>query len=399
MSGRLCNCKFSFGKNLVADTDPIRPIRTFSTAVTYYHKFRLVHKDTEYQFQDAAAAALFTACKIEDTLKKSKEILCAAYNLKVAPSEHLSSDDLVSYTHLIDEEAKLIMSQTFEGPSKIAIGIERLMLEASGFDFRVRYPQKHLIKLIKDGGIQKEVGKVAYNIMLDLYRTFAPIKQTCATMSFACIELATLICEKQKGWRGPSYKKWCTTRAEILETMLDLLDLYTHFQKSSIVGPLYNIEKFINIRIKLNQECEDKKLGRYTEYHDAPRTNGLRNVKTPKTPITPASPSDVRNGKDGASPATMSPRSASSSRRGIGARGQEGTVRFMLDAEQAKREKETVSEYFKNEFEDVEIEVEETIPTEPNHSHGHGQGQGQVRGPPRDFRSRDHRFDNKRMRR
>jgi CTD kinase subunit beta len=71
-------------------------VRTFSTAVSYYHKFRIVHRDTEYQYQDAAAAALLTACKIEDTLKKSREILCAAYNLRVSPSEHLSPDDSVS---------------------------------------------------------------------------------------------------------------------------------------------------------------------------------------------------------------------------------------------------------------------------------------------------------------
>lgn len=45
--------------------------------------------------QDAAAAALFTACKIEDTLKKSRDILCAAYNLKLHPAEHLSPDDPV----------------------------------------------------------------------------------------------------------------------------------------------------------------------------------------------------------------------------------------------------------------------------------------------------------------
>lgn len=72
-----------------------RPERTFSTAAIYYHRFRLVHKDTEYQFQDAAAAALLCACKIEDTLKKSKEILCAAHNLKSPSSEHLNADDPV----------------------------------------------------------------------------------------------------------------------------------------------------------------------------------------------------------------------------------------------------------------------------------------------------------------
>lgn len=78
-----------------------RPIRTFDTAVNYYHKFRLAHKDSEYQYYDAAAAALLTACKIEDTLKKSKEILCAAHNLKVSPAEYLSPDDNVCF-HVAD---------------------------------------------------------------------------------------------------------------------------------------------------------------------------------------------------------------------------------------------------------------------------------------------------------
>lgn len=54
-----------------------------------------MHKDSEYQYVDAAAAALLTACKIEDTLKKSREILAAAHNLKVSATEHLSSDDSV----------------------------------------------------------------------------------------------------------------------------------------------------------------------------------------------------------------------------------------------------------------------------------------------------------------
>ena len=43
-----------------------------------------------------AAAALFAACKIEDTLKKSREILCAAHNLKLAPAEQANPDDPVS---------------------------------------------------------------------------------------------------------------------------------------------------------------------------------------------------------------------------------------------------------------------------------------------------------------
>jgi CTD kinase subunit beta len=263
----------------------------------------------------------------------------------------------------------------------VVIGLERLMLEASGFDFRVRFPHKHIIKLAKESRVDSDVARTAYNIMLDLYRTFAPLKQSCAAMSFACIELATILLEKQEnrihGERQPSYRKWHTKRAEVMETILDLLEHYTHFQKSSAIGSSYSIDTFINIRIRVNKELEQEyDLARYTEQHEAPKMNGKLNIKTPKTPITPASPSELRiNGKDVASPATISPRSSSSGKRGIGARGQEGTVRFMLDGEEAKKEKAAVDEYFKVEYEEYEVEVEEPIKNERvNHHHRHHNG-------------------------
>lgn len=71
-----------------------RPVRTFNTACTYYHKFRLKFRDAEYNFQDAAVASLFVACKVEDTIKKSRDILCAAYNLK-NPDKPAAPDDKV----------------------------------------------------------------------------------------------------------------------------------------------------------------------------------------------------------------------------------------------------------------------------------------------------------------
>lgn len=71
-----------------------RPVKTFTTACTYYHLFRLCHRDAEYNYQDASLAALFMACKVEDTIKKSKEILCAAYNIK-NPDHPTTQDDKV----------------------------------------------------------------------------------------------------------------------------------------------------------------------------------------------------------------------------------------------------------------------------------------------------------------
>lgn len=325
-------------------------MRTFNTAVIYYHKFRLVHKDTEYQLQHGAAAALFSACKIEDTLKKSKEIICASWNLKLSASEHMTPDD-----------------PQFDSASKTVIGCERLMLEASGFDYRNRHPQKYLIKLARKNGIDKDITKSAYRMLLDLYRTFAPLKQSCAAMAFGCLELTCRLYDRQmdkvvgEGAQQPS--RWKTTRAQVMEVMLDLLDLYTHFQKSTLLGPSYHIDTFIKIRIGLNQEASEKSIPRFAESKEL-KQNGLKHIKTPKTPITPTSPTDIRvNGnRDIASPATLSPRSSGSGRKGGGVRGQDGTVRFMLDGEQAKEEKKVVAEYFDIEYEEYEVEVDEPVP-------------------------------------
>ncbi len=49
---------------------------------TYYHKFRFKFRDIEYNYQDAVLVLLFVAYKMEDIIKKSKEILCTVYNFK-----------------------------------------------------------------------------------------------------------------------------------------------------------------------------------------------------------------------------------------------------------------------------------------------------------------------------
>ena len=94
------------------------------------------------------------------------------------------------------------------------------MLEASGFDFRNRYPQKILMKLVKSCSLDKSVGAVTYNICLDLYRTFAPLKQSMQTMSLACLELAIRVCDVDlasvKSEHGFDYDRWATTRLEIM---------------------------------------------------------------------------------------------------------------------------------------------------------------------------------------
>ncbi|OQE26510.1 hypothetical protein PENSTE_c005G00858 [Penicillium steckii] len=299
------------------------PVRTFNTAVIYYHRFRL----------DSAAAALFTACKIEDTLKKSRDILCAAYNLKHIPSEHLSPDD-----------------QAFETTSRAIIGLERLMLECSGFDFRTRHPEKTLAKLSLHYNVGDKVTLLAYRISLDLYRTFAPLKQTTSTMAIACLELAGRLSDQriEKIELGTDYEQWKTSRKEVMETLFDLLELYTDYRSLTSVGPDFQAPVFLTVRIPLNKEANSQQIPRYNHWIDRPRQQNDQTVygsvdkqfDTPQRPLHP-----------------LTPIAANGDRLGTSERDRDAAVRFTIDPECAAEEKRQVESYFRVEVEDYEVNV------------------------------------------
>ncbi|KAF7846200.1 hypothetical protein BT93_L4871 [Corymbia citriodora subsp. variegata] len=357
------------------------PVKTFNTAAVYYHKFRLVHKDTEYIWvvrallevlpcrnkiadgtKDAAAAALFLACKTEDTLKKSREILCAAYNIKASLVDQLSPDDAI-----------------FEQPSRTVIGLERLMLESAGFDFRNTHPQALAVKLVKACGLDRDtVGNTAFYMTIDAHRTFAPVKQTSQTIAIACVELAARMCEVDLstvvGPSGIDLQKWSINREQVmgqsfchikclrelanatLETLLDLLDLYTHHRGATTVGPNFTIESFISTRITLNKEASAANFPRYTEWHERKTAlNGANGSKI--SPASPASDPKSSHTVSPNSPSVMGPTSATGAKSRVGERGKDGTVRFMVDPQRAREEKATVEKYFApDEFEEYEEE-------------------------------------------
>jgi CTD kinase subunit beta len=212
------------------------------------------------------------------------------------------------------------------------VGIERLMLESAGFDFRTRHPQELVVKLVRERGLPKEtVGRTAYNMSIDLYRTFAPLKQTSQTMAISCVELTARLLNLTSDFNmdtivgpdGISLERW-----------------------STIVGGQFSIDNYIAIRITLNKEATALNLPRYTETIDAPKSilNGAANGASKHSP---------------ASPPAMGPTSATGARSRVGERGKDGTVRFMLSAERARGEKEAVAKYFAaDEYETYEEEVD-----------------------------------------
>lgn len=320
------------------------PIRTYTTACTYYHRFRLAHPPgtsigDSYLWSDAAAASLLNACKMEDTLKKSREILAASYNLKVAAAhEQLAADDPI-----------------FEPQSRAVIGLERLVLEAGTFDFRGRHPHQTLTKIARGLGRTSNVQRVhdlAWTALTDLYRTFSPLKHTSATLAFAMLELAARLLDEQSvlaQMQGANLDRWYTTREETMEVILDSVDLYIQHTTASILGTRYSLDDFLRVRLALKKECDDSGIPRNcaAPAQTAPTSKVQNGHPTPVSPPQAASAQPPQ-------PAPPAPQFAAPVAG--------GTLRFMLNPHLAKTERDTVDNYFKEEWEEYEEEIEIPLP-------------------------------------
>lgn len=329
------------------------PVRTYTTACVYYHKFRLAHPNFEYNWADAAAASLLTSCKNEDTLKKSRDILAAAYNLKQpATHELVGADDIM-----------------FESSSRVVIGLERLVLESGAFDFRSRSPHQALVKIAKglssnlfegDKLEMQETAKLAWTILTDIHRTFAPLKQTSATLGLACLELAAHLRDGTSEENVSAVRNciqeldlhtWHTTRQEVMETLLDALDLYTHHTLMTILGTRFSLDEFLRIRLTLNKECTSSGLPRYTTVQPVSQEVGIATANTLRvsnghpTPVSPPQLGQSTQQNAGAMPTHPIPEGG-------------GTLRFMLNPQRAMDEKAEVTRYYVEEWEEYEEEIE-----------------------------------------
>lgn len=254
----------------------------------------------------------------------------------------------------------------FERPSSVIIGLERLILETIGFDFRSRYVQKYLVKATKTilgPSATKAFFKVAYDMGVDLHKTFAPIKQTTWTMALAIVELTALITGTGvEEVRRINPADWHTTRADIVETLLDLLDLYTQNNKSTKVGPAHDIKIFIDVKIDINNEVDNsRKLKRYPIWCDRCSTEDAPTGFTPAvTPcITPSFPTP---GSATSPAAAGAPPPGTNPALKRGTRSQEGSMRFVFDMDDANEEKKAINSYLHEEYDDVMIDTVEAIP-------------------------------------
>lgn len=173
-------------------------------------------------------------------------------------------------------------------------------------------------------------------------------------MAFSCLELAGRLLEQRikEVELGTDYARWRTSREEVMETLLDLLELYTHNRSATTVGPHFPADRFLTVRIPLNKEAEEQNLPRYTNSIDEDKlTKDSR-----KGPATNSSKTEKGAPTTGALHHPLIPVTANGERPKPGEKGRDAAVRFIVDSEYAAAEKTQVAEYFKVEMEEYEVE-------------------------------------------
>ncbi|KAI9026566.1 cyclin-like protein [Phycomyces nitens] len=237
-AARNASCKFiqDVGKKLGF------PQTTISTAQALYHRFYVYYSIREYAPQDISVTCVFVASKIEETIKKLKDVFVAVHSVKYPGSKELDPEN-------VSEERR-----------RKIIGYEKLLLETLCFDFQFRHPYEYVIKFVK--WVQafqtldaKRLAHKAYSLAVDSYRTSLCVEYPAHTIAAGCIYLASrLLKEEDPEFHGLAEEQpWdqlLLSRIDDIEDVCQqILDLY-------IINNVHNATtQYTRIKIELNEQA------------------------------------------------------------------------------------------------------------------------------------------------
>ncbi|KAF9579644.1 hypothetical protein BGW38_004019 [Lunasporangiospora selenospora] len=129
------------------------PQHTISTAQLLLHRFFMFHSVPD-SGNEVVMACLFVSCKVEDTIKKLKDIMTVTYTYR-----HPEVSDWDPESKEGEEQRKRVLSY------------EKLVLESICFDFRITHPYKYIIKFVKLMNGSKALARQGWDIARQSYKT------------------------------------------------------------------------------------------------------------------------------------------------------------------------------------------------------------------------------------
>lgn len=185
----------------------------------------------KFPFVELVVACVLVASKIEDTLKRTRELVMFAHKIK--NNVNLSSTQA--------EEAKVAV-----------LGLERQILETIGFDFRIRHPHNYIVRICKQFDVDEKIGQLAWTIATDVYITESVLQYPSHEIAVASLWLAA----KLRGHPEPSYLNeisLCCEQDHVFAIIADLLDFYIHYASQSLAGKEFpEVSTYMTIRMNMS---------------------------------------------------------------------------------------------------------------------------------------------------
>ncbi|KAI5480324.1 C-type cyclin [Pseudohyphozyma bogoriensis] len=211
------------------------PRRTIATAQTLYHRFHLHYPHKDYPYHDVSVAAILVASKLEDTLKKLREIQIAAWQISniLDGGPGTGEGDLnMQEAHkpiLIAIEGKILQTICFN----FNLHRSPLVLPSSSSspDLSVALSPRDVfawtLRIAQALGATKSYTYLAHLLAIDSHRTLAHLSYPPHTIACACLYLAGFISVEV----GPKFRDGWSERFEsemedIEEIAHSILDLF-----------------------------------------------------------------------------------------------------------------------------------------------------------------------------
>ncbi|KAF9275155.1 hypothetical protein BGZ88_002504 [Linnemannia elongata] len=189
------------------------PQHTISTAQLLLHRF-FMFNSVQDTGNEVVMACLFVSSKVEDTIKKLKDIMIATYIFR-----HPNATDWDTESKEGEEQRKRVLLY------------EKMVLESICFDFRIIHPYNYIIKFVKIMQGSKQLARQAWDIAKDSYKIGVCLEYPPHTIAAGSIYLASkLLGEAFPDLiKGKPWMKALRTRSIDVEDfshqMLDLLSI------------------------------------------------------------------------------------------------------------------------------------------------------------------------------
>ncbi|KAK9704502.1 hypothetical protein K7432_010145 [Basidiobolus ranarum] len=172
-----CNFIVSVGRSLQL------PQLTLATATTFLHRFFMRQSLKDYHYYDIGATCLFVATKVEETLRKLKDLIV------VCVQKAQKNDKL-----LVEEDSK-----EFKRWRDMILYNEEIVMETICFDLAIEHPYVSLLRFTRELKGSKPLAQTAWAFLNDSLRTTLCVTYRPHIVAAAALYIASKYLDEKLG--------------------------------------------------------------------------------------------------------------------------------------------------------------------------------------------------------